>query len=69
MRKLKEVKLEDKYLLTIPEASQYFGIGKEKIKSIVNDNLIGGDFFLQNGTRILIKRQKFEEWLDKTDTI
>lgn len=66
---MQEVTLDNKYLLTIPEASRYFGIGKEKIKSIVNDNMIGGDFFIMNGTRILIKRQKFEQWLDRTDTI
>ena len=58
---------KDKFCLTIEEASRYFGIG-EKLRKLVNSNLDAG-FVIQNGVKILIKRQRFEQFLDKLSSI
>ncbi len=57
-----------KYCLTIPEAAMYFGIGEKKLRSLMDWNLDDG-FVLQNGSKRLIKRVIFEDFLDNTDTI
>ena len=54
--------------MTIDEASAYFGIGQSKLRYILN-TYNDSDFILMNGTKYLIKRKKFESWLDKTDAI
>ena len=56
--------VKDKFCLTIEEASRYFGIGEKKLRRLVNSNLDAG-FVSQNGVKILIKRQRFEQFLDK----
>jgi len=62
------VQVKDKYCLTIEEATHYFGIGEKKLRRLVNDNLDAG-FVIQNGVKILIKRQRFEQFLDKLSSI
>lgn len=58
-----------KYALTIEEASVYFNIGEKKLRRIMNEHLDDG-FVIQNGVKILVKRKKFEEYLDtKVTTI
>ena len=59
---------KDKFLLTVDEASSYFGIGQKKIRRIVAENIDSG-FIIQNGKKYLIKRQRFETFLDKTSSI
>ena len=56
------------FCLTIEEASRYFGIGEKKLRKLVNSNLDTG-FVIQNGVKILIKRQRFEQFLDKLSSI
>ena len=60
--------VKDKFCLTIEEASHYFGIGEKKLRKLVNSNLDTG-FVIQNGVKILIKRQRFEQFLDKLSSI
>lgn len=60
--------IADKYALTIDEAVAYFNIGQSKLRYILN-TYNDSDFILTNGTKYLIKRKKFESWLDKTDAI
>lgn len=60
--------VKDKFCLTIEEASCYFGIGEKKLRRLVNSNLDAG-FVIQNGVKILIKRQRFEQFLDKLSSI
>jgi excisionase family DNA binding protein len=55
--------VKDKFCLTIEEASRYFGIGEKKLRRLVNSNLDTG-FVIQSGVKILIKRQRFEQFLD-----
>lgn len=58
----------EKYALTISESALYFGIGEKKLRKIMNEHLDDG-FVIQNGTKILVKRKKFEEYLDSKVTV
>ncbi len=64
----KPVPLWEKYALTIKEASEYFNIGEKKMRSITGDSM-GEDFVFTNGNRIMVKRKKFEEYMDKISSI
>lgn len=63
----KEISMEipfwNRYTLTVEEAAQYFRIGENKLRKIINDNK-DADYILWNGTRPQIKRTKFEEYVD-----
>ena len=64
----KQVQIKDKFCLTIEEASAYFNIGEKKLRKIVSDNLDSG-FIIQNGVKFLVKRKKFENFLDDLTSI
>lgn len=53
----------EKYMLTINEASAYFGIGIKTIRRIAETNK--GNFTLHMGNRYLIVRHKFEAYIDE----
>ena len=57
-----------RYTLTIEEATSYYHIGENKLRRIADEHP-EADFIIMNGNRILIKRQKFEEFLDKATVI
>ena len=59
---------KDKFLLTVGEAADYFGIGQKKIRKIILNNLDTG-IVIQDGTKYLIKRKRFESYLDKLTAI
>ena len=60
----------NKFLLTVNEASEYFGLGVNKIRRVANDYMDSDyNFVIQNGTKIMINRGKFEEFLNNTTTI
>ena len=59
----KQVQLKDKYCLTIEEASEYFGVGEKKLRQIVT-GYIDAEFVFQKGVRDLIKRKRFEDFLE-----
>ena len=52
-----------RYALTIPEASAYYHIGENKLRMMADEHS-ESDFIIMNSNRILIKRQKFEQYLD-----
>lgn len=57
----KDVPIADKALLTLEEAAIYFNIGMNKIRE-----LTAGDhcpYVLWNGSKRLIKRETFKEYL------
>lgn len=58
------VPLGEKYLLTIKEAAIYFNIGQKKMRRIAEDYI--GNLAIFCGNRYLIKRKKFEDFIDKT---
>ena len=63
-----DVRICEKYALTVAEAAVYFGIGEKKLRSMIEtyDHL---GLFLQNGAKYTIKRQKFEAFLDGASAI
>ena len=68
MNKENNVPLWKKYTLTITEASEYFNIGEKKIRQIVQENDTA-DFILNNGVKVLIKRIKFEQFIDSVSCL
>lgn len=64
----KVVDIKDKYCLTITEAAAYFNVGEKKLRAIISEHA-EADFYLMNGVKVLIKRQKFEKFLDDCGTI
>ena len=61
------VPVQEKYALTIREASEYFSIGTKKMRRLAEDNL--GGFAIYSGNRYLIIRTKFEKFMEETSTI
>lgn len=57
-----------RYALTITEAAKYYHIGENKLRMIAEEHP-EADFIIMNGNRILIKRQKFEEYLDRATVV
>jgi len=53
----------EKYVLSIPEACEYFGIGRNHFYELCRLNP-DADFLLRNGTKYLIKRKLFESYVD-----
>ena len=58
------VDISQKYLLTVKEAAAYFNIGETKIISLLKE--YPDELLFLNGTKQLIRRKKFEDWIDKT---
>lgn len=62
--------LNAKFLLSVREASEYFNIGINKMYRIAKEDLYGDNFFtIQNSSRLMIKRERFEEFLNKSFSI
>ena len=61
------VPIADKALLTVDEAAEYFNIGKNKIRELTEDD--NCPYVLWSGSRRLIKRKPFEEFLYKQYSI
>lgn len=57
-----EVPLWEKANLTIEEAAAYFGIGENKLRELTSDE--DCKFVLWIGTKRLIKRRQFEQYLE-----
>ncbi len=65
--KKSEVPIWEKANLTLNEASKYFNIGINKLRSITDDEHC--TFVLWVGSKRLIKRQAFEAYLTKTYSV
>ena len=63
-----QVPIQNKFCLTIDEAVIYFNIGEKKLRKLVSDNLDSG-FIIQNGVKFLIKRKRFEDFLNDLTAI
>ena len=63
---IREIPLSEKYNLTVSEASQYFNIGQDKLRRVLEDN---PEFVIMNGVKVLVKRRKFEKDLDEMFSI
>ena len=58
---MNEIPIQERYMLSIKEASPYFNIGIKKLRRMAENN--AGNFALYLGNRFLICRPKFEEYL------
>ncbi|MBR1606901.1 MAG: transposase [Clostridia bacterium] len=63
----KEVPLWEKSNLTLEEAAAYSGIGINKLRDITNDEHCG--FVLWVGTKRLIKRRLFDQYIEECYSI
>ena len=62
-----EIPIWEKSNLTLEEAAAYSGIGVNKIRNITNED--NCDFVLWIGTKRLIKRRLFDEYIEKQFSI
>mgnify|MGYP002680206475 CR=1 FL=1 len=58
-----DTSIKKSVLLTIPEAAAYFGVGQNRISELALQD--GCKFVVFVGAKKLIKRKKFEEFLDE----
>lgn len=63
-----ELKISDKYALTVEEAAKYFNIGEKKLRWIINE-YSDEMFYLSIGTKILIKKELFSKFLDEISSL
>ena len=63
-----KVPIWKRYTLTIVEAAEYYHIGEKKLRQIA-DMYMNEDFVLFNGNRVLFKKDKFEEFLDGSNSL
>ncbi len=61
MKMKREISIAEKSLLTLEEAAGYFNIGINKLRNLTNDDHC--PFVIWNGSKRLIKRKLFEEYL------
>lgn len=61
MKKYSEVPLWERTTLTIEEAAEYSGIGRNKLRQLTDER--NCDFVLWNGSKRLIKRKKLDDFL------
>lgn len=57
-----------RYTMTIDEAAIYYHIGEGKLRAMISEHP-DEDFYIKNGNRILVKRKKFEHYLDNITVI
>ena len=66
--KTEQVPIYKKLLLTVPEAAKFSGIGENKLRSLISFHE-DDDWVFHNGSRIMIKRKAFENFLSCTTSI
>ena len=57
------IPINEKFILTIAEASEYFNIGRDKLYELAKED--GCKFVIHNGRSILIKRKVLEKHLEQ----
>lgn len=67
MKEAPRVEIKDKILLTIQEAAAYSGLSETVLRNRLKDGDYG--FTLKNGTKTMIKRKGFEQYLNSIDAI
>ena len=67
-RRIKPMPFWQKYTLTVAEACYYFHIGERKMREIIESDPTAA-YLLRNGNRMMIKRARFEQFLDMQTAI
>lgn len=62
------VPIWEKYMRTVREAAEYFGIGEHKLRELLDAN-VEKNLSVWNGNRQLVKRKQFEVFLDESTII
>ena len=57
------LEINEKYLLTVTEASKYFNVGPRQIQKVIEEN--EGNFALQLDGKDMIIRENFEAYLQR----
>lgn len=60
---IQEPDLNNKYMLSLKEAADYYGLGVKKMRRIAENGK--GYFSIFNGNRWIIVRHKFEEYIEQ----
>ena len=63
-----EIPFWEKYVLSLEEASLYFHIGINRLRSLVNEHK-NADWILWVNTHAGIKRKKFEQYIDSLNAL
>lgn len=63
-----EIPIWEKYVLSVEEAAQYFHIGVNKLRRMINEHQ-DADWVLWNASHAYIKRAKFERFIDSINTL
>lgn len=66
--RLKGLPIWEKPLLTVVEAAKYFQIGESNIRRLTREYK-DEDFIQWKDSRVLIRREAFEKFLDRTNEI
>ena len=67
MKEREKVPIPQKANLTIAEAAEYSGISEKTLRNRIREQ--DYDFILRLGSKTLIKRKRFERFLEEADTI
>lgn len=67
-RKIQELSIWEKPLLTVVEAAKYFQIGESNIRRLTREHK-DKDFVLWKDSRVYIRRKEMELFLDSTNEI
>lgn len=63
-----QVPIHQKYVLSIEEAALYFHIGVNRLRRLVSEHK-NADWVLCNQTHALIKRTRFEKFIDSVNAL
>lgn len=66
---VKDLPVWEKTLLTVVEAAKYFQIGENNIRRITKEYADADFVYWRDNTRVYIRREAFERFLDKQKTI
>lgn len=73
MSQKKSIPIWEKYALTVPEAAQYFGVGQQLLRSLIDEEKENPSssqtFYFQVGSRSMIKRKLFERYMDDSTNL
>lgn len=62
-----EIPIHEKYMLTFEEASMYFNIGENRLRSFAKEHE-NENWIFRKGSQTLIKRKLFEKLIDSIST-
>lgn len=68
MNRTTQIPFWERYTMSVEEAAAYFRVGENKLRKLISEDN-DADYILWNGNRPQIKRKKFEEYIDRHNSI